>query len=125
VLVAGSQALAGVQPGKAALDDPAVAAQARTVGDAAAGHPRRDAAGVPGLPLLLLTALAMSAAIFRQPYLWGAGGARACCRSSPLPSPEESQPAAQGQVPLRLTPPNGSYGTPGRTCWPRSPTRSR
>jgi hypothetical protein len=44
-LVAGAQPLEGVQPGEAALDDPAVAAQARAVRDAAAGNPRGDTAG--------------------------------------------------------------------------------
>jgi hypothetical protein len=44
-LVAGAQPLEGMQPGEAALDDPAVAAQARTVRYAAAGNPRGDTAG--------------------------------------------------------------------------------
>jgi hypothetical protein len=44
-LVAGAQPLEGMQPGEAALDDPAVAAQARTVRDTAAGDPRGDTAG--------------------------------------------------------------------------------
>jgi hypothetical protein len=44
-LVAGAQPLEGVQPGEAALDDPAVAAQPGAVRDAAAGDPRSDAAG--------------------------------------------------------------------------------
>jgi hypothetical protein len=43
--VAGAQPFEGVQPGDAALDHPAVAAQPGAVGDAAAGDPRRDAAG--------------------------------------------------------------------------------
>src|SRR3954469_21716607 len=41
-LVAGAQPFEGVQPGEAALDHPAVAAQSRAMGDAAAGDPRRD-----------------------------------------------------------------------------------
>ncbi len=45
VLVAGAQPLEGVQPGEAALDHPALLAQARAVRDAAAGDPRGDAAG--------------------------------------------------------------------------------
>jgi hypothetical protein len=44
-LVAGAQSLEGVQPGEAALDDPAVATQPGAVCDAAASDPRRDAAG--------------------------------------------------------------------------------
>jgi hypothetical protein len=44
-LVAGAQPLEGVQPGEAALDDPAAAAQPRAVGDAAAGDARGDAPG--------------------------------------------------------------------------------
>jgi hypothetical protein len=44
-LVAGAQSLEGVQPGEAALDHPALFAQRRAVGDAAAGDPRRDPAG--------------------------------------------------------------------------------
>ncbi len=43
-LVAGAEPLEGVQPGKAALDHPALAAEAEAVGDAAAGNPRGDAA---------------------------------------------------------------------------------
>jgi hypothetical protein len=45
VLVSGAQPLEGVQPGEAALDDPALFAQAGAVGDAPAGDPRSDAAG--------------------------------------------------------------------------------
>jgi hypothetical protein len=44
VLVAGAEALEGVQPGEAALDHPALATQAGAAGHAAAGDPRRDAA---------------------------------------------------------------------------------
>ncbi len=44
-LVAGAQALEGVQPGEASFDDPAVPAQAGAVGDAAAGDARGDPAG--------------------------------------------------------------------------------
>ena len=43
-LVAGAQSLEAVQPSKAALDDPALTAQAGAVGDAAAGDPRSDPA---------------------------------------------------------------------------------
>jgi hypothetical protein len=42
--VAGPEPLEGVQPGEAALDYPALAAQARAMGDPAAGDPRGDAA---------------------------------------------------------------------------------
>jgi hypothetical protein len=45
-LVAGAESFEGVQPGEAALDHPAVAAQPGAVGDAAAG----DARGDPALP---------------------------------------------------------------------------
>jgi hypothetical protein len=44
-LVAGAQPLEGMQPGEAALDDPALLAQARAVRNTAAGDPRSDAAG--------------------------------------------------------------------------------
>lgn len=44
-LIAGAQPLEGVQPGEAALDHPALLAQAGAVGDAAAGDPRGDPAG--------------------------------------------------------------------------------
>ena len=43
--VARAQPFEGVQPGEAALDHPAVSAQAGAVGDAAAGDPRGDAPG--------------------------------------------------------------------------------
>jgi hypothetical protein len=43
--VARAQPLEGVQPGEAALDHPAVSAEAGAVGDPAAGDPRGDAAG--------------------------------------------------------------------------------
>ncbi len=43
-LVAGAEPFEGVQPGEAALDHPALLAQAGAVGDAAAGNARRDAA---------------------------------------------------------------------------------
>jgi len=45
VLVAGAQPFEGVQPGEAALDHPAAAAEPRAVGDAAAGDARGDAPG--------------------------------------------------------------------------------
>ncbi len=44
-LVADAEPLEGVQPGEAALDDPALSAQAGAVRDAAAGDPWSDAAG--------------------------------------------------------------------------------
>jgi hypothetical protein len=44
-LVADAEPLEGVQPGKAALDDPALFAQAGAVRDAAAGDPWSDATG--------------------------------------------------------------------------------
>src|SRR4051794_41192092 len=44
-LVASAESLEGVQPGEAALDHPALLAQPGAVRDAAAGDPRRDAAG--------------------------------------------------------------------------------
>ncbi len=44
-LVTDAQPLEGVQPGEAALDDPALSAQAGAVGDAAAGDPWGDTAG--------------------------------------------------------------------------------
>ena len=43
--VARAQPFEGVQPGEAALDHPAVSAQAGAVGDPAAGDPRGDAPG--------------------------------------------------------------------------------
>jgi hypothetical protein len=43
-LVVGAEPFEGVQPGEAALDHPALSAQARAMGDAAAGDPRSDAA---------------------------------------------------------------------------------
>jgi hypothetical protein len=45
LLVAGGQPFEGVQPGEAALDHPAAAAEPRAVGDAAAGDARGDAPG--------------------------------------------------------------------------------
>jgi hypothetical protein len=45
VLVAGAQPFEGVQPGEAALDHPAAAAEPRAVGDSAAGDARGDAPG--------------------------------------------------------------------------------
>ncbi len=44
-LIARPEPLEGVQPGEAALDHPALAAQARTVSDAPAGDPWGDASG--------------------------------------------------------------------------------
>ena len=43
-LIAGAEPFEGVQPGEAALDHPALLAQAGAVGDAAAGDPRCDPA---------------------------------------------------------------------------------
>ncbi len=43
-LVAGAEPFEGVQPGEAAFDHPALAAQAGAVGDAAASNPWSDAA---------------------------------------------------------------------------------
>jgi hypothetical protein len=45
VLIARAEPFEGVQPGEAALDHPALLAQAGAVRDPAAGDPRSDAAG--------------------------------------------------------------------------------
>ena len=70
VLVAGAQPFEGVQPGEAALDHPAAAAQPRAVGDAAAGDPRRDAA----LAELAAVGVVVVAAVGEQ-LPWAPGGA--------------------------------------------------
>jgi hypothetical protein len=71
-LVAGAQSLEGVQPGEAALDDPAVAAQAGAVGDAAAGDPRSD----PALAELTAVDVVVVAAVGEQ-LPWAPAGSAA------------------------------------------------
>ena len=58
-LVAGTQPFEGVQPGEAAFDDPAVSAQARAVGHAAAGDARGDAAGAELAAVLVVVVAAV------------------------------------------------------------------
>ena len=61
-LIADAQPLERVQPGEAALDHPALRAQAGAVGDAAAGDPRSD----PTLAELAPVAVVVVAAIGEQ-----------------------------------------------------------
>ena len=53
-LVTGAQALEGVQPGKAAFDDPAGAPEAGAVGDAASCNPRGDTSRAQLPPVLVV-----------------------------------------------------------------------
>jgi len=59
VLVPGAQPLEGVQPGEAALDDPAVSAEPGAVNGAAPGEPRRDATGAQQAPVLVVVIAAV------------------------------------------------------------------
>jgi hypothetical protein len=62
--VAGSQPLEGMQPGEAALDHPAVAAQTGAVGDAATSNAWSDAAGAqdPPVPVVVVAAIGVDLA---------------------------------------------------------------
>jgi hypothetical protein len=66
-LVAGTQPLEGVQPGEAALDHPAVAAQARAVCHAAAGDAWGDAAGAQLASVLLVVVAAVGEQLPQSP----------------------------------------------------------
>jgi hypothetical protein len=57
--VARAQPFEGVEPGEAALDHPAVSAQAGAVGDPAAGDPRSDAPGaqLPAVAVVVVAAV--------------------------------------------------------------------
>ncbi len=66
-LVAGAESFEGVQPGEAALDDPALSAEAGAVGDAAAGDPRCDAAGAQHPPVLVVVVAAVGEQFPRSP----------------------------------------------------------
>ncbi len=71
-LVAGAESFEGVQPGEAALDDPALSAEAGAVGDAAAGDPRCDAAGAQHPPVLVVVVAAVG-----EQLPWSPAGASA------------------------------------------------
>ena len=64
--VARAQPFEGVQPGEAALDHPAVSAQAGAVGDAAAGDPRGDAPGAQLAPVLVVVVAAVGEQLARR-----------------------------------------------------------
>jgi hypothetical protein len=66
-LVAGAQPLEGVQPGEAALDDPALTSQAGAVGDAAAGDPRSDPASAQLSAVDVVVVAAVGEQIPRSP----------------------------------------------------------
>ena len=81
--VACAQSLEGVQPGEAALDDPALTAQAGAVGDAAAGDPRSD----PALSELSAVDVVVVAAVGEQLPRSAAGAA--------APSPDRRDAVGQ------------------------------
>ena len=58
-LVSGAESFEGVQPGETAFDDPALFAQARAVGDTAAGDPWGDAAGAELAAVLVVVVAAV------------------------------------------------------------------
>jgi hypothetical protein len=58
--VAGAEPFEGVQPGEGAFGDPPVAAQSRTMGNAAAGDAGADAAGAEQAPVFVMVIAAIA-----------------------------------------------------------------
>ncbi len=67
VFVAGAESLEGVQPGEAAFDDPALAAQAGAVRNPAAGDAWGDAAGAELAAVLVVVVAAVGEQLPRSP----------------------------------------------------------